>query len=170
MKRHVILIALLCFLFVFQGVLAVPKVRDDLIYNGEMQQLAADPNQEGGFYAIGSEDYWEEIPEEDAPGEWDIYWKASEEDAGKFIGKAKISAKTLTAEWGETTLEYKWEEQVPSVTLTGCIPADADLCENPEVDGAQYDAGEYQATLYFDSDLYFIPEASRTVKDTIKIW
>ena len=84
MKRHVIFMALLCLLFVFQSVMAVPQVRSDLIYNGEMQQLAADPNHEGGFYAIGSEDYWEEIPEEDIPGEWDIYWKAAEEDAGKL--------------------------------------------------------------------------------------
>ena len=168
MKRHVIFMALLCLLFVFQSVMAVPQVRSDLVYNGEMQQLASDPNHEGGFYAIGSEDYWEEIPEEDIPGEWDIYWKAAEEDAGKFIGKAKISAKEIKVEWGETTLEYTWEEQAPSVTLTGCVAADADLCENPEVDGAAYDAGEYEATLFFDSDLYFIPEASRSVKFEIK--
>ena len=168
MKRHVILMALLCLLFVFRGVMAVPQVRDDLVYNGEMQPLAADPDQEGGFYAIGSEDYWEEIPLEDAPGEWDIYWKAAEEDAGEFIGKAKISAKELTVTWGETTLEYNWDEQAPSVTLSGCVEADADLCENPEVDGAAYDVGEYEASLYFDSEFYFIPEASRSIKYEIK--
>ena len=168
MKRHVILMALLCLLFVFRGVMAVPQVRDDLVYNGEMQPLAADPDQEGGFYAIGSEDYWEEIPLEDAPGEWDIYWKAAEEDAGEFIGKAKISAKELTVTWGETTLEYNWDEQAPSVKLSGCVEADADLCENPEVDGAAYDVGEYEASLYFDSEFYFIPEASRSIKYEIK--
>ena len=168
MKRHVILMALLCLLFVFQGVMAVPTVRDDLVYNGTMQQLAADPNHEGGFYAIGSEDYWEEIPEEDYPGEWDIYWKAAEEDTGRFIGKAKISAKEITVKWGETSLEYTWEEQAPQVTLSGCVDADADLCAHPEVDGAAYDVGEYVASLYFDSDCYFIPEASRSVKFEIK--
>ena len=168
MKSHVIFMALLCLLFVFQGVIAVPQVRNDLVYNGEMQQLAADPNHEGGFYAIGSEDYWEEIPEEEFPGEWDIYWKAAEEDAGKFIGKAKISAKEITVKWGKTTLEYTWEEQVPQVTLTGCVDADADLCNNPEVDGAAYDVGEYEASLYFDSDCYIIPETLRTVKFEIK--
>lgn len=164
MKRHVILMALLCLLFVFQSAMAVPKVRTDLVYNGEMQQLVSDPNHEGGFYAIGSEDYWEEIPTEDAPGEWDIYWKASENAAGKLLGKAKISAKEITVEWGNTTLEYNWKEQAPSVVLSGCVKADADLCKNPEVDGAAYDVGKYTATLYFDSEFYYIPKASRSVK------
>ena len=142
MKSRVVFMALLCLLFVFQGVFAASApVVQDLTYNGTDQPLAQDSGTPDDGYA-----YWFRL-QSDTSGAWSQQIPTAK-DAGTYVleylhtnvgspaaeagptnrREVKIQKAEVTVTWPDgpsRTVTYNGEEQAPEPTVTGILEGDS---------------------------------------------
>ena len=164
------------------SVTAAPAAKENLVYDGNPQELVTAGTAEGGemHYALGEEktsvplDGWDDkIPTAAGAGTWYVWYRVVGDDSHTDTepsGPVPVTIGQRTAElnWTNTELTYNGSAQAPMATVSN-LAGDTSWIDSCEVTvvGAQTDAGTYTAAASALSNAnYALPEDS-TVAFTI---
>lgn len=100
------------------------------IYNGSNHQIdVSAPSGSTIYYSLDQANYTLTHPEIKNAGTHTIYYKVSKDNYNDYFGSAIITIKpvTVTVSWGNTSLQYNGEYQLPTYTLEG-------ICEGDDIE------------------------------------